>query len=260
MFTVDKVGRQELYRFLATSEALRPSTRHRYFREVRCFFNWLVDDGVLEESPFRGLKNVRIPPTLIPPFSPREIQSLLDACRIEMPLAARNRAIVLTLLDTGLRCSELIDLGLDDVDLIRRRVRVQRGKGGKPRVVPFASRCARALMTYSQGRGDAPGPFFLSARSTEAGEPRALTASGLATLLKRLGRRAGVEKVHAHRFRHTFATWAIQNDAREIDVQHLLGHNSVEMVRRYSATYRSEQAAERHERFSPADLMLADPD
>jgi integrase len=52
----------------------------------------------------------------------------------------------------------------------------------------------------------------------------------------------------------------MQNDAREIDVQHLLGHSSVEIVRRYSSAYRSEQAAERHERFPPADLMLSDPD
>ena len=61
---------------------------------------------------------------------------------------------------------------------------------------------------------------------------------------------------HAHRFRHTFATWATAHDAREIDVQHLLGHSSPEMVRRYSATYGSAQAAERHAAFSPGDGML----
>ena len=62
--------------------------------------------------------------------------------------------------------------------------------------------------------------------------------------------------MHAHRFRHTFATWAIQHDARELDVQHLLGHASPDMVRRYSATYGAEQAALRHARFSPADHMV----
>jgi integrase len=59
-------------------------------------------------------------------------------------------------------------------------------------------------------------------------------------------RLAKVSKVHAHRFRHTFATWAIQSGAREIDVQYLLGHSSSDMVRRYSSAYRSEQAALRH--------------
>ena len=82
-------------------------------------------------------------------------------------------------------------------------------------------------------------------------------ASGCKHLLRRLGRAAGVPRVHAHRFRHTCATWAIAHDARELDVQHLPGHRSPEMVRRSSATYGSAQAAERHAAFSPGDEMLA---
>ena len=64
----------------------------------------------------------------------------------------------------------------------------------------------------------------------------------------RLGGRAAVEKVNVHRFRHTFATWAIENEARELDVQYLLGHSTPAMVRRYSATYDAEKAARAHER------------
>jgi hypothetical protein len=61
--------------------------------------------------------------------------------------------------------------------------------------------------------------------------------------------------VKVHRFRHTFATWAIENEARELDVQYLLGHSTPAMVRRYSATYDAEKAARAHERFSPADRL-----
>ena len=78
-----------------------------------------------------------------------------------------------------------------------------------------------------------------------------ITASGIRLLLERLGRLSGVDKVHAHRFRHTFATWAINSDAQELDVQHLLGPKSLEMVRRYSSAYQSEQASNRHATFSP---------
>jgi integrase/recombinase XerC/integrase/recombinase XerD len=74
-------------------------------------------------------------------------------------------------------------------------------------------------------------------------------------LLRRLGRKTGLTKVHAHRFRHTFATWAIQQGARELDVQLLLGHSSPHMVRRYSASYNAEQAARRHPAFSPTLLI-----
>ena len=60
----------------------------------------------------------------------------------------------------------------------------------------------------------------------------ALQPNGLKQLLRRLGTKTGLPKVHAHRFRHTFATWAIEHDARELDVQYLLGHSSPDMVRR----------------------------
>ncbi len=72
---------------------------------------------------------------------------------------------------------------------------------------------------------------------------------------KRLGLKTGLAKVHAHRFRHTFATWAIEHNARELDVQYLLGHSSPDMVRRYASTYNSEQAARRHATFSPGDAL-----
>ena len=65
--------------------------------------------------------------------------------------------------------------------------------------------------------------------------------------------------MHAHRFRHTFATCAIAHDAREFDVAHLLGRRSPDVVRRYSATYRSAQATVCHFAFSSEDQMLSDP-
>lgn len=85
-----------------------------------------------------------------------------------------------------------------------------------------------------------------------------LQPNGLKQLLRRLGRSAGIPRVHAHRFRHTFTTWAIAHEARELDVQHLLGQRSPDRVRRYSATYGSAQAAQRHAAFSPGDGMLVE--
>ncbi len=76
-------------------------------------------------------------------------------------------------------------------------------------------------------------------------------------MLRRLAKRTGILKVHAHRFRHTFVTWAIEQDARELDVQHLLGHSSPDMVRRYASTYNSEKAARQHISFSPAERLSA---
>jgi len=253
----DEVTAEELYRYLGRFRHLSLETRHRYFREVRCFFNWLVDNTYLERSPFRGMRNVRLPQRLVDPFAPEEIARLLEYCDTT-PIGLRDRALLLVLLDTGARCSEVVQLAMSDLDLVRQRLRIRFGKGNKQRVVPFADRCAGALRAYVAARGPQPGPLFVAATGhRRLSVDTALQPNGLKQMLRRLGRTTGVPKVHAHRFRHTFATWAIQHDARELDVQYLLGHSSPDMVRRYSSTYRSEQAALRHGAFSPGDQMLA---
>ena len=86
--------------------------------------------------------------------------------------------------------------------------------------MPFGDGPEAALRDYiTRFRGAAPGCLFLATR----GARRSLAPFALTTLFDRLGRRAGVDHAHAHRFRHTFATWAIENHARELDVQYLLG-------------------------------------
>ncbi len=89
-----------IYAYLGRYTHLRMETRHRYFREVRCFFNWLVDAGHLERNPFRGMRNVRVPQRTVQPFSGEEIGQLLAACG-DGAMGARNLALLLTLLDTG---------------------------------------------------------------------------------------------------------------------------------------------------------------
>jgi integrase len=184
------------------------------------------------------------------------VVKLLACCDPVTAAGERDRAIVFTLLDTGVRCSELVQLTLDDLDLEAGRLRILHAKGNKQRVVPFASRCREALRHYLGFRGSEAGPLFVAAGRHRTLRPGvALRPNGLKQLLRRLGRQAGLSKVHAHRFRHTFATWAIEQDARELDVQHLLGHASPDMVRRYASTYNSEQAARRHVMFSPAERL-----
>ena len=255
----DRIRPDHVIAYLVRFAALSPDTRHRYFREVRCFCTWLRAAGYTDNDPFRGLRNVRLPRKIVPPLVPAEIARLIACCDARTAMGRRDRAILLTLLDTGVRCAEAVGLDLVDCALPERRLLVRQGKGGKDRIVPFADRCADALAVYLVDRGTAPGPLFVAARYARLHAGVRLRPNGLKQLLRRLGRAAGVRRVHAHRFRHTFATWAIAHDARELDVQHLLGHSSPEMVRRYSATYGSAQAAERHAAFSPGDGMLVGP-
>jgi integrase/recombinase XerC len=251
------IKQEHIYTYLAAFTGLSLDTRHRYYREVDCFFNWLVTAGYLTSSPFAKIHNVRLPQRIVRPYTLSDIRLLLAACPAT-PQGRRDRAILLTLLDTGLRVSELAQLTLDDLDMATMRLRVLHGKGSKQRVASFSVGCAEELLGYLNVRGTDPGPLFTAVDGN--GNLRAgvaLQPNGVKQMLRRLGRVTGLPKVHAHRFRHTFATWSIEAGARELDVQLLLGHASPEMVRRYASSYNVEQAARRHGEFSPAGRLSA---
>ena len=124
---------------------LARETRHRYFREVRCFFAWCERTGFVADTPFRGLRNVQVPLRVVQPFRPAEIAQLLDACDPATPMGLRDRALLLTLLDSGIRCSETVGLDLGDCDFTTRRLHVRHGKGHKERVVLWCFKTLSAL-------------------------------------------------------------------------------------------------------------------
>ena len=148
-------------------------------------------------------------------------------------------------------CPYLADLAWD-----ARRIHIRHDESRKQRVVPFGAGPEAALRAYcDQFRGWEVGPLFLTVDRPQ--QPRGpMNPYLLGTLFTRLGQRAGCTP-NPHCFRHTFATWAIESNARELDVQYLLGHSTSAMVRRYSATYDAAKAADAHAAFSPAARLLA---
>ena len=255
---VGEFGPAHIYAFLKViaDSGVSLGTRHRRFRETRAFFSWCTRMGGCAASPFTGIANVKVEQKVIQPLSEEEIQALLDLCDPAEEFGCRNRAIILLFLDTGMRYAELHQLTLADVSWEDRRIHIRHGKGRKQRVVPFGDGPEAALRNYVERfRGEDEGPLFLTI-SRWGGPRRPMNKYLLGTLFARLGQRAGVH-ANPHRFRHTFATWAIENHAREIDVQYLLGHSTSAMVRRYSATYDAAKAADAHAAFSPAARLLA---
>jgi site-specific recombinase XerD len=247
------ITQAHIYTYLGRFAHLSLESKHRYHREVSCFFKWLQTMGYVRQSPFANIKKVRLPQKIVQPFSPDDVLRLLACCDPSTPSGARNRAILMVLLDTGMRVGELVRLQLSDLSLEGQRMRILHGKGNKQRVVAFGRECGEALLLYLKARGSQDGPLLVAATRHRRLNPGVgLEPNGVKQMLRRLGEQAGVPKTHAHRFRHTFATWAIERDARELDVQYLLGHSTPDMVRRYSATYNSEKAARAHHLFSPA--------
>jgi site-specific recombinase XerD len=241
-----------VYQFLdhVASTGVSPTTQWRRQRETRTFFSWLTRHEFIPSNPFAKVKNIKVPQKVTQPFSQEDILRLLALCNPSTHKGARDRALILVLLDTGLRAGELTSLQLEDIDFQSQRIHVRHGKGNKQRVVRIGHEAGQVLQHYlDHFRGTELGPVFLTCRR------RPLCRTAMRTIFQRLGKQASIPKVHPHRFRHTFATWAIELQAREIDVQFLLGHSTPAMLRRYTATYDAEKAAQAHALFSPADRL-----
>ncbi len=242
-----------VYAFLSALRERGASSpfQHRRHREVKACFSWFKRMDYVPENVFAKVPLVKRPLLVKPPYARNEVEALLAAQDLNSRTGARNHALILFLLDSGVRASECAALQLDDIDWQRRRAFIRHGKGEKQRWVGFGPMTAEALTRYiDRYRGHEPGALFLTSDGLAM-------ASGhtLCVLLDRLGRRAGVEGVHPHRFRHTFATWAIESGAREIDVQMLLGHSDLTMTQRYARTYTSEQAVRAHAALSPVGQL-----
>ena len=242
-----------VYLFLAwvKNRGVTAGTQHRRQREVKAFFSWCRRLSYVDDNPFMRVPMVRREQKVVQPFSADGIHQLLAAANPTTHVGCRMRAMIYFLLDTGVRSSELVSIHLDDVFFEQRRVRVLQGKGRKQRWTAISDVALDALREYLERyRNWEDGPLF----KTVDGRP--IPHHHMNVMFTRHGRKAGVTQVNPHRFRHTFATWAIRAHARELDVQYLLGHSSSVMVRRYSATYDSELAAANHASFSPA-MQLA---
>ena len=149
------------------------------------------------------------------------------------------------LVDTGLRATELCELRLRNVDFNNRRLIVL-GKGSEERIIPFSAVTSQAIWHYQATRSKDSANDFLFVMP--GGRP--LDRVGLGKLILRIGERAGVTNAHPHRFRHTFSINFLQNGDNAYALQMMLGHSTMEMVKRYLALAQADVEAA-HRQASP---------
>ena len=128
-------------------ELLSPSSIQCYIRAIKAFSGWLQREGYTPENKLERLKPPRTPKKLIDPLTETEIAVIISSIDAQTSWGARNSAIVLLMLDTGLRLSELINLDMKDLRLEESYLKVM-GKGQKERIVPFGSSARKSLMKY----------------------------------------------------------------------------------------------------------------
>jgi integrase/recombinase XerC len=209
---------------------LAKTSAARKLASLRTFFRYLCREGVLERNPARALLSPKLDRRIPAHLGEKEINAILDQ-PIESDADRRDQAILEMLYGAGIRCGELVNLDLGEVDLESRMVRV-RGKGDKERIVPFGRRAADAIRGYLPARARTRprcGALFLNARGSR------LTDRSVRRLLAaRIRKLALTARVSPHGLRHSFATHLLERGADLRAIQELLGHSSLSTTQRYT--------------------------
>jgi len=245
--TPNQITSHHIRSFLVAQKerGLKPAAVHIYARQIKTFCIFCQREEFADSNPMARVDMPKVPQTILPAYTSTELRAILKACKQQ-----RDRAIVLVLLDTGLRASEALGLTVGDIDLGTGNVMVHQGKGGKDRMVYLGPRTRRELIRYWRERDGLldDAPAWMDQRG------KALRYWGLRQMFERLSERSGV-KITAHGFRRTFAIEMLRNGASIYHLQRLMGHSDLTVLRRYLDLAETD-LSDAHRKASPVDHML----
>ena len=215
---------------------------HGHARAVRTLMRFLHEEKYLAE-PIK----FSMPPLSkqrLPYLKSEEVIKVIEHCQ-----NPRDKAIILLMVDTGIRKTELLALNWNDIDLKSGVVNIVRGKGGQSRSVVIGAATRRAIMAYARGVAPASdAPLFQTKQGTR------IQPGGLQSMLVRLSKRCGIH-VAPHALRRTFATLALRSGMNPLHLQGLLGHSTLDMTRRYIQMV-DDDLVEAHRMYGPVDHAL----
>lgn len=229
--SLDKITEDDLFLYLAWYQKTR-NVSNTYLDNMRLvfssFFTWCNNKGYIIKNPTIGLEPIKSEKKIKKPFSDEELEKLRRAC-----IQERDIALIEFLYSTGVRASELITLNQNDIDLTGKTAIVF-GKGNKEREVYLTATAILHLKKYLNSRNDDNDALFVGIRKPN----KRLSVAGLEHIIKDLGKSAGVENCHPHRFRRTMATNVLKKGAPLEEVKELLGHSKLDTTMIYCSISR----------------------
>lgn len=226
-----------------------------YIRGLRAFLKYLYDNEFIELDICARFRLPKCTRNVIDVLSDEEVGRVFDVLSGEELLSLRNRLIISLMLDSGLRRHEVVLLTLGDVHLEDNYLIVS-GKGAKQRFVPFGAATAATLKEYIekvfQNRKKIDFRTSLIIKVSDLGDFEGITDTTLKQLFRALKKRTGIKRLKAHLLRHTFATRYLENGGNIYALQAILGHTSLEMVKKYLHLANNRIRAD-FPKFSPLD-------
>lgn len=230
------------------STGRNPGGVHIGYRTVKSLLLWYENEVEPDnwKNPIRKVKPPKLPLLPIEPVALETVEKLYSVCEGEGFNAIRDRAMLLFLLDTGLRAFEACGADLGDLDLLSGQLLIRQGKGGKSRIVFIGKKTRKDIRHYLRGRKDNNQAVWVS----EVGER--LTYEALNSMLRRRANQAGVKKPGLHDFRRAFALNSLRAGMDVFSLQKLMGHADLQVLNRYLAQ-NTEDLKIAHGKASPVD-------
>lgn len=227
------------------------SYSNNLYRSIQQFFKWWAAEYALP-NPMWGLKPPMVPEQPVPVLTEVQLQKLLRTAQGREFVQLRDTAILMLLMDAGLRRGEVAALKTGDIDLDYREVRVL-GKGRRARTVPFGHATCRALDRYLKARAKQRLAhldwLWLGTNGSH------LTSSGIFQMVRRRGTDAGMPELFPHQIRHSFVHHYLAAGGQERDLMRLAGWRSPAMLARYGSSLADQRARAAGHRLALGDRI-----
>lgn len=230
--------------YMRKTHHLDQATIYKYLMTLKAFWRWMTAEKHCGSDPCLKVKE-KNPKKIVRGLSPDKMTMVLALSLDGSSQGVRNVALIRAFLDSAGRVSEVVKLELQDVDLEEGTLKLK-GKNNKERLVPIGEETRTALRRYLKQRVCQNSWLWVNRRGGR------LTRSGVQQMLRKLRRELGFH-LHPHLLRHTSAIAFHRNGGTPFELQHILGHTTLEMTRRYCQALDDEDICRKHKLASPVD-------
>ncbi|WP_373233493.1 tyrosine-type recombinase/integrase [Cohnella sp.] len=233
-------------------QQLTANTMNGRIRTCQGFFKFLWQDGILETNLADGLEVMKARNQMLFTFTKDQVRTILEQPDQTTFTGYRDYAIMLVLLETGMRVMELTSMRLSDINFEDQAICIPMGKGRKPRIVPIQLTCMKVLLKYIQERGNLS---FDEVWITLNNKP--LRKAAIERIVRDHCKKTALQGVRGscHTFRHTMAKMYLMNGGDILTLQYILGHTTLDMTRRYIEFFGKDLHLQ-HEKSSPIEFLL----